>query len=186
MKFKNFDIEDVFGFDDTEQAKAYIGKKGYYADHIEKLDDYIENKSHIDTLYTINKSRDIYRFMVGCSYDYCGYYTYFLPLDKVKNTEQVEKEVKWRPCKTINEFTSLLKSANQHKNVLGRVAVALKNKATGTEVYTVVTSINVTKDAVVSITLGDSKTYYFDELWEEFEIEINNQWHPFGIEVKDD
>lgn len=35
MKFKNFDIEDVFGFDDTEQAKAYIGKKGYYADHIE-------------------------------------------------------------------------------------------------------------------------------------------------------
>ena len=87
MKFKNFDIEDVFGFDDAEQAKAYIGKKGYYADHIEKLDDYIENKSHIDTLYTINKSRDIYRFMVGCSYDYCGYYTYFLPLEKVKKTE---------------------------------------------------------------------------------------------------
>jgi hypothetical protein len=39
MKFKNFDIEDVFGFDDAEQAKAYIGKKGYYADHIEKLED---------------------------------------------------------------------------------------------------------------------------------------------------
>lgn len=27
MKFKNFDIEDVFGPNDSEQAKAYIGKK---------------------------------------------------------------------------------------------------------------------------------------------------------------
>lgn len=114
MKFKNFDIEDVFGFDDTEQAKAYIGKKGYYADHIEKLDDYIENKSHIDTLYTINKSRDIYRFMVGCSYDYCGYYTYFLPLEKVKKTEPTETKVtyRYRPFRTIAEVDEVLAKDN--------------------------------------------------------------------------
>lgn len=103
MKFKNFDIEDVLGFDDTEQAKAYIGKNGYYADHIEKLDDYIENKSHIDTLYSIDKSCDIYRFMVGRSHDYSGYYTYFLPLEKVKKTEPAETKVtyRYRPFRTI-------------------------------------------------------------------------------------
>lgn len=27
MKFKNFDIADVIGCNDVEQAKAYIGKK---------------------------------------------------------------------------------------------------------------------------------------------------------------
>lgn len=53
MKFRNFNIEDVFSSNDAEQAKAYIGKKGYYADYIEDLDDYIENKSHIDKLYSI-------------------------------------------------------------------------------------------------------------------------------------
>lgn len=185
MKFKNFDIEDVFGPNDIEDVKAYIGKKGYYTDSVEFFDHFIENKKHIDTLYSIEKDNDLQRFIVGSSFDCCGHYTFFLPLDKVKKTEQVEKEVMWRPCKTINEFTSLLQSANQHKHILGRVAVALKNKATGTEVYTVVTSINVTKDAVVSITLGDSKTYYFDELWEEFEIEINNQWQPFGVEIEE-
>lgn len=28
MKLRNFNLEDVFGSNDTEQAKAYIGKKG--------------------------------------------------------------------------------------------------------------------------------------------------------------
>lgn len=38
MKFKNFNIADVLGPDDIKQAKQYVGKKGYYANHIEILD----------------------------------------------------------------------------------------------------------------------------------------------------
>lgn len=83
MKLRNFNLEDVFGANDVEQAKAYIGKKGYYADSIEDLDDYIENKSHIGKLYEVDEDLGILRYVIGRSYDYNNY-NYFLPLEKVK------------------------------------------------------------------------------------------------------
>lgn len=92
MKFKNFDIADVFGPNDTEQAKQYIGKKGYYADYIEQLDDFIENNRRIGTLHSITSKDTFERLIVGCEFDYPCPYTYFLPLDKVKKTESTEKK----------------------------------------------------------------------------------------------
>lgn len=186
MKFKNFDIEDVFGFDDTEQAKAYIGKKGYYADHIEKLDDYIENKSHIDTLYTINKSRDIYRFMVGCSYDYCGYYTFFLPLEKVKKTEPTETKVtyRYRPFRTVAEVDELLVKDNvKHYCYVGS-DLYLRYK-----VYP-----NITKHIEITNLEVDTNTnelrfingFTPRHLAENYDIKIAGEWFPFGVEVKDE
>lgn len=186
MKFKNFDIEDVFGFDDTEQAKAYIGKKGYYADHIEKLDDYIENKSHIDTLYTINKSRDIYRFMVGCSYDYCGYYTYFLPLEKVKKTEPTETKVtyRYRPFRTVAEVDELLVKDNvKHYCYVGS-DLYLRYK-----VYP-----NITKHIEITNLEVDTNTnelrfingFTPRHLAKNYDIKIAGCWLPFGVEVKDE
>lgn len=95
MKLRNFNLEDVFGANDVEQAKAYIGKKGYYADSIEDLDDYIENKSHIDKLYEVDEDLGIFRYVIGRSYDYNNDYNYFLPLEKVKKTEPAEKNNEW-------------------------------------------------------------------------------------------
>lgn len=185
MKFKNFDIEDVFGFDDAEQAKAYIGKKGYYADHIEKLDDYIENKSHIDTLYTINKSRNFYRFMVGCSYDYCGYYTYFLPLEKVKKTEPTETKVtyRYRPFRTIAEVDELLTKDNvKHYCYVGS-DLYLRYK-----VYP-----NITKHIEITNLEVDTNTnelrfingFTPRHLAENYDIKIAECWLPFGVEEND-
>ena len=90
MKFKNFNIEDVISPDDTKEAVKYIGKKGYYAEFLESLDRYIEDKKHIDYLYSIEKSKSP-RLIIGFSYDYCTFSKYFLPLEKVKKTEQTEK-----------------------------------------------------------------------------------------------
>lgn len=90
MKFKHFNIEDVFSTDDTKEAVKYIGKKGYYAEFLESLDRYIEDKKHIDYLYSIEKSKSP-RLIIGFSYDHCTFSKYFLPLEKVKKTEQTEK-----------------------------------------------------------------------------------------------
>ena len=92
MRFKNFDIADVIGCNDVEQAKAYTGKKGYYADHLEQLDDFIENNRHIGTLHSITSKDTFERLIVGCEFDYPCPYTYFLPLDKVKKTESKEEQ----------------------------------------------------------------------------------------------
>lgn len=91
MKFKNFDIEDVLSTDDTKEAVKYIGKKGYYADSLESLDRYIEDKEHIDYLYSIAKSKSP-KFVIGFSWNTtCTFCNYFLPLEKVKKTEQTRK-----------------------------------------------------------------------------------------------
>lgn len=186
MEFRNFNPEDVFGPDDVEQAKAYIGKRGYYAVHLEQLDDYIENKRHIDTLYTINKSRNIYRFMVGCSYDYCGNYTYFLPLEKVKKTDPTEKKLKWRPCKDIEELEDLLNC--DVLAFVGRV-LELKDKSTGA---TIIVGITGTKElpidsgSIYSIILGNGQVYSFADLFDKFEINVNDKWQPFGVKAKNE
>ena len=91
MKFKHFNIEDVLSTDDTKEAVKYIGKKGYYADSLESLDRYIEDKEHIDYLYSVKKSNIFTYFVIGYSWGTCGFCNYFLPLEKVKKTEQTEK-----------------------------------------------------------------------------------------------
>ena len=90
MKFKHFNIKDVLSTDDTKEAVKYIGKKGYYSDSLESLDRYIEDKEHIDYLYSVKKSNIFTYFVVGYSWDTCGFCNYFLPLEKVKKTEKQE------------------------------------------------------------------------------------------------
>lgn len=182
MKFKNFDIEDVFGFDDTEQAKAYIGKKGYYADHIEKLDNYIKNKSHIDTLYSIDKSCDIYRFMVGRSHDYSsGYYTYFLPLEKVKKTEPTETKVtcRYRPFRTIAEVDALLaKDSVKHYCFVGS-DLYLRYKVKPNIIKQIeITNLEVDTKTNRLLFINSFTPKY---LAKTFDIKLADEWFPFGV-----
>lgn len=90
MKFKHFNIEDVLSPDDTKEAVKYIGKKGYCSNSLESLDHYIEDKKHIDYLYSIAKSKSP-KFVIGFSWNTtCTFCNYFLPLEKVKKTEKQE------------------------------------------------------------------------------------------------
>ena len=107
MKFKHFNIEDVLSTDDTKEAEKYIGKKGYYADSLESLDRYIEDKEHIDYLYSVKKSNIFTYFVIGYSWGTCGFCNYFLPLEKVKKTQ--------KPKSTENRNTFDLWIANKVK-----------------------------------------------------------------------
>lgn len=179
MKFKNFDIADVFGPNDIDQAKAYIGKKGYCADRIEQFDDYIENKGHIDTLFSIGKSCNNYPFMTGC------YYSYFLPLEKVKKTEPTETKVtyRYRPFRTIAEVDELLaKDSVKHYCFVGS-GLYLRYKA----------KPNITKQITITNLEVDTKTnrllfinsFTPKYLVKTFDIKLAGEWHPFGVEVKE-
>lgn len=185
MKFKNFDIEDVFGFDDAEQAKAYIGKKGYYADHIEQLDDFIENNRHIGTLHSITSKDTFERLIVGCEFDYPCPYTYFLPLDKVKKTEPTETKVtyRYRPFRTIAEVDELLaKDSVKHYCFVGS-DLYLRYK-----VYP-----NITKHIEITNLEVDTNTnelrfingFTPRHLAENYDIKIAGCWLPFGVEEND-
>ena len=77
MKFKHFNIKDVLSTDDTKEAVKYIGKKGYYSDSLESLDRYIEDKEHIDYLYSVKKSNIFTYFVVGYSWALVVFVTTF-------------------------------------------------------------------------------------------------------------
>ncbi len=186
MKFKNFDVADVFGPNDIEDVKAYIGKKGYYTDSVELLDHFIENKKHIDTLYSIEKANDLQRFIVGSSFDCCGYYTFFLPLDKVKKTESIGPKVtyRYRPFRTVAEVDELLVKDNvKHYCYVGS-DLYLRYK-----VYP-----NITKHIEITNLEVDTNTnelrfingFTPRHLAENYDIKIAGCWLPFGVEVKDE
>lgn len=91
MKFKNFNLEDVLGRDETEEAKVYVGKLGYFANDLDDLDHaitYIPEQTH--ELVTIKQTGTDNKYV-----DRLRAFKYFLPLDKVKKTE---------PTKTNTEF----------------------------------------------------------------------------------
>lgn len=186
MKFKNFDIADVIGFNDVEQAKAYMEKRGYYADHLEQLDDFIENNRHIGTLHSITSKDTFERLIVGCEFDYPCPYTYFLPLDKVKKTEPTETKVtyRYRPFRTIAEVDELLaKDSVKHYCFVGS-GLYLRYKA----------KPNITKQITITNLEVDTKTnrllfinsFTPKYLVKTFDIKLAGEWFPFGVEVKDE
>lgn len=185
MKFKNFDIADVIGCNDVEQAKAYTGKKGYYADHLEQLDDFIENNRHIGTLHSITSKDTFERLIVGCEFDYPCPYTYFLPLDKVKKTEPTKTKVtyRYRPFRTIAEVDELLaKDSVKHYCFVGS-DLYLRYK-----VYP-----NITKHIEITNLEVDTNTnelrfingFTLRHLAENYDIKIAGCWLPFGVEEND-
>lgn len=91
MKFKNFNLEDVLGRDETEEAKVYVGKLGYFANDLDDLDHtitYLPEQKH--ELVTIKQTGTDNKYVT-----HLRAFKYFLPLDKVKKTE---------PTKTNTEF----------------------------------------------------------------------------------
>lgn len=183
MKFKHFDIADVIGCNDVEQAKAYTGKKGYYADHLEQLDDFIETNRRIGTLYSITSRDSFGHLIVGCEFDYPCLYNYFLPLDKVKKTEPAETKAtyRYRPFRTVAEVDELLAKDNvKHYCYVGS-DLCLRYKA----------KPNITKHIEITNLEVDTNTnelrfingFTPRHLTKNFDIKIAGRWLPFGVEV---
>lgn len=151
-------LSDILTCVDVEEAKRYIGQKGYFADHIDAFED----------LNGINKCRD---FDVLVRFDEWElpfvadniHWRYFLPECKLKPAEK-----KYRPF-TVEEFI--------HK--VGDVGGCVRYRHKGApEVFrSVITEIMETGDKVV---IGNS-TISFKGLFLEFEYYDNGTWIPFGI-----
>ena len=109
MKFKNFNLEDVLGRDETEEAKVYVGKLGYFANDLDDLDHaitYLTEQTH--ELVTIKQTGTDNKYVARLRA-----FKYFLPLDKVKKTEPTKANTEFNiqsiPLgKVIRVFTSNL------------------------------------------------------------------------------
>ena len=147
---------------DVDIAKQFIGHEGYFCDH----------RSGFTNIYNLVK--DVLRDITPDD-NYCEVYKtnctsweYFLPEEWIK-----EPEKKYRPY-TLAEWV------DQHE--IGEV-IHYRSKSEGIEAHIMYMGTYHHKNKG-TIVLGVA-SYTLDCLFEEFEIEIDGKWLPFGV-IEDD
>lgn len=165
---KLFDKKDIFSWSNCEEAKKYIGEKGYFRDDYQA--DLAAWRQGI--LQEIDPS-----LPVDCTFEdeeNCAH-GLFLPADKVKQQEPK----KWRPFKTIDEFKKTLNSINFLD------ALTFREKHDTSHQYCAVFDGFVdTNGELDRVSLG-GKFWTAAELfnhYEWFDDEKTEDWQPFGVE----
>lgn len=167
----NFDIKDVKSWANRHDVK--VGDEGYFADEIEEL------KTENNRTRMIAEILDDHAF---CFRTPTNRYSFFLPLDAVK--EDKPKEKGYRPFRTIAEVDELLaKDSVKHYCFVGS-GLYLRYKA----------KPNITKHIEITNLEVDTKTnrllfinsFTPKYLVKTFEIKLAGEWFPFGVEVKDE
>ena len=182
----NFDIKDVKSWASRHDVNTPLSDVGFFGNSLLEIDNEIRryNNGEKDRLHTLYQISDN-----GC---YCfGYALYFadtgafagtnnsaffLPLDKVK----VEK--RYRPFKDAYEFYKFLVNPSLARKdfsnkLLLNLPITWRKKDTSNFTTTeIITSVEIDGCQLTSIN-GKELNYWFNN----YEIEINGEWQPFGI-----
>ena len=154
-------IQTCISFD-----KKYIGKKGFFFDEFCQLID-LKAKCCYGTLIDINETDVANDLCFKATSDKTGYncfFRFFIPEDHLKPVEK-----KYRPY-TLAEWI------DHHE--IGDV-IHYRNKSEGIEAHIMYMGTYHHKNKG-TIVLGVA-SYTLDCLFEEFEIEIDGKWLPFGV-----
>ena len=169
-----FNIKDVKSWYNRHDVK--VGDEGYFCNHISDLCDMRDVES--------TKIERIYDNQASCfsSTAFYGGYSFFLPLNAVK--ENKPKEKGYRPFRTIAEVDALLaKDSVKHYCFVGS-DLYLRYKA----------KPNIIKHILITNLEVDTNTnelrfingFTTNHLAKNFDIKIAGCWLPFGVEVKDE
>ena len=165
---KTFDKKDVFTLVTAEEAKAYIGKQGYFGDSFEELEEDIKNKykMQLENVYP-----DRYTSIVFRPYASDTSYGLFIPVDKIK---EIEEPKKYRPFETIEEFVKTIGD-------IGTIITYRTKKEPSQEMKGMFTGY-MWDSACRGWILGIGATLYrLENLFELAEYKHKNEWKPFGI-----
>lgn len=164
------DVQTCLRYDDS-----YIGERGYFASDLCDLSD-LSNCSH-DTLAQIildGAGDDIFRTPHDVEYGNWGS-RFFVPERLLKPVEKKYRPytlAEWIDQHEIGEVIKFKNSHNQEFNVMYNGFIVDHGKD--------IQDIR-TKGQIMFV----SSAYTLQELFERYEIEINGEWKPFGIEVKE-
>lgn len=166
-KMKVFDKKDVFSWANCEQAKAYIGKEGYFTNNFKGLIDSVTNNRPTHTLINIIDNGDIDCFFAN---DITFAYGLFLPADKVK---EVEKPKKYRPFKNLNELKQCIS-----KDTLTCLdhGIEIIDNSKGSQYRFMI--LGTFANGIILPLYG---VITFEQLFKKFKININGNWQPFGM-----
>lgn len=171
----NFDIKDVKSWANRHDVK--VGDKGYVACVTNEL---TRTKATIKEIFE-DDSKCFLAQPLDSKVEF--QYSFFLPLDAVK--EDKPKEKKYRPFKTIRELEDALNKGNtstQQPICVGEdIFVRAKQNHNRIE-ETFITSITRNKETDEVLFINTYSPCY---LFEHYEIRVGAEWLPFGVEIKE-
>lgn len=173
---KTFNKSDLITWYNRDQAE--VGKSYYFADSLSDIQNRVNCKCKFK-LRSIDDNRVDRPFECDERTGFC--WACILPEDKVI---EKESEKKFRPLKNIKEMYELIFDIARKSEedciyeLISDCILHLKSKQSGAEYYTAIRSICKNED--IQILINSSLT--FEDLFNEFEIELNSKWVPFGIE----
>lgn len=172
---KSFNEKDLITWSNRHNAK--VGATGYFAVSITDLNDNIK----AGKIYELEGISDNNTW---CFTDGTFRYGFFLPVDAVKD------EKTYGPCRTIKEFSDLLDlsstdSKNDEDYIYNLIAetIHIRSKSTNTEYYTSIRSISKDENGEIKILITRRSYQSFEQIFNNFDIEVNGKWLPFGVEV---
>lgn len=146
---------------DTDTATEFVGEKCYFGEDVTDFEDI--SKLTCTMLYSVDNSSAPYDYYKDGILHSTGF---ILPAEWVKKPKK-----KYRPY-------SLSEWIEQHE--IGDV-IHYRSKSDGTELLHMYLGTRHRPESV-KITLGDA-SYSLERLFEDYEIEVNSEWKPFGVEA---
>lgn len=177
----NFDIKDIKSWATRHDVK--VGDEGYFCNHISDLCDMRDVES--------TKIERIYDNQASCFFSnaFYGGYSFFLPLNAVK--ENKPKEKGYRPFKNLYEFYQFL-SFNSHITeedftpvmLLGLYFKYREKKALRVASTIVINRIDVDLKGICEPNIEGRNL----GLWFAYAEIMNDdgEWQPFGVRVKNE
>ena len=160
---------------DTEQAKQFIGKKCYFSDDAR---DFMNlDKADGDTLFYVAELQNIWTAEEYCFADNSNDYRFILPFEWVKPEESEEPEKKYRPL-SYKEFWRLFDFGD---------GVCFRRKGQDTAEFSMFLGYEIDSDGNRAEIPGEGKVnlggnrYTLAELFEYYEMQLDDEWQPFGV-----
>ena len=148
---------------DTEIAKQFIGKKGYFSHYI---DNYADLKNTV--LGTLESTGDTFHESFVCTEETFDnyYYGFFLPAEWVK-----EPEKKYRPY-TVMEFIKEYPLGSH---------LHFRPKSKLMEMHRLIDGYNDCLNGAGTLFICGAM-YSMSELYDNYDIFKDGEWHKFGVE----
>ena len=106
---------------------------------------------------------------------------------ELEELNELTQKKTYRPCRTIKEFYELIfntKSKADYKfyfeELLGAI-IHFRDKETGTEYFTTISTITKDKNGCVRVFLPLKGYHSFTDLFNKYEIEVEGEFKQFGV-----
>ena len=174
---KTFDTKDLITWVNCD--KAIVGNKYYFSNTVHGMQFRIRNNS-IHTLIRVDEglidTPFVFENDIGECYSACA-----LPVESV-----IEKKT-YRPCRTVQELYDLIFNIKSkadtelYINELLGVNIHFRNKETGTEYFTTISTITKDINDYVKVVVSPKGYLSFTDLFNKYEIEVEGEFRPFGV-----